>query len=330
MTTEKILARLRIEFPGGPDRLEPVNQSPYVIGRAEDNQLQLPQHLISRHHAQLLFEGEYVRLIDLDSANGTLVGEVRLEPKTPYTLAYGERFQIGAYTLRLEAVTALGQVDPETDPAQTLLLPVQSGEPGRGYSPPNGGPPPALSLNGRVWDDNPFGLPLDNSRYLAYLPPIYSQHPFLGRFLLAFEGVLTSLEQIVDHFDLYLDPQTAPGFFLSELAEWLGVVFDETWPVEKKRLLLAEAFQLYGQRGTRRGLSRFLEIYTGILPQIFEPDDQPHRFNVVIYVPPDQHLVRSTLERIIASYKPAHTTCTLHIFPIRLESEPVEADERVN
>lgn len=166
--------------------------------------------------------------------------------------------------------------------------------------------------------NNLFGLPAARSRYLDYLPPIYAEHPFLDHFLLAFERILAPIEQTIDNFDLYLDPHTAPVFFLDELASWLGLVFDETWPAEKRRLLLAEAIELYGRRGTRRGLSRAIEIYAGVTPHIFdELDDQPHRFNVVLYLPSGEEINQTTLEYIIEANKPAHTTYTLHIFPAK-------------
>ena len=84
----------------------------------------------------------------------------------------------------------------------------------------------------------------------------------LSRFLLAFEGVLTPIEQIVDHFDLYLDPETTPTFFLAELAEWLGVALNMNWPEEKLRQLLREAPALFELRGTRRCLVRCLQLLT--------------------------------------------------------------------
>src|SRR4030067_808338 len=86
--------------------------------------------------------------------------------------------------------------------------------PGRPPPPVPEPPPPRL--------DEVFGTPTDESRYLQSLPPIYQDQPFLGRFLLASAAVLTPIEQIVDNFDLYLDPAEAPPFFLNELAAWLG------------------------------------------------------------------------------------------------------------
>ncbi len=175
-------------------------------------------------------------------------------------------------------------------------------------------PPQATpSGNGRLPYDDAFGLPHDASRYLKYLPPIYHDDGFLGQFLLAFEGILTPIEQMIDNFDLYLDPRTTPAFFLECLASWLDLTLDEKWSLEKRRVLVAEAAELYWRRGTRWSLSRHLEIYTGIAPEIIESPDRPHYFQVVLRVPPGQSVDRAMVERIIRANQPAHTTYKLEI-----------------
>jgi phage tail-like protein len=163
----------------------------------------------------------------------------------------------------------------------------------------------------RVRYGEAFGLPGDCSRYLQYLPPIYAADPFLGRFLLAFEGVLAPIEQTVDHFDLYLSPRTAPAYFLEHLARWLGIDLDEKWPSATRRALLAEAIELYRRRGTRWALSRHIEICTGVAPEIVEPEEQPFHFRVILRVPAGQAVDRAAVERIIQADKPAHTTYEL-------------------
>jgi TolB protein len=63
------------------------------IGRAEDNDLQLPDPKVSRHHARIRREGATYILTDLGSANGTLVDGTRLS--APHALKQGERIVIG-------------------------------------------------------------------------------------------------------------------------------------------------------------------------------------------------------------------------------------------
>jgi len=325
MSSENVLALLQIETPGEPEQTVPITKSPFNVGRSASNDLQLPDDLISRHHARLLFEDDRIHLIDLQSSNGTFVGEARLVPNEPYPIAFRETFRIGPYILRLEARAKPPPEEEPEEPAREAVIGTvdvaalqADSEPAPHVTigavelpPPE--PPPLPPTDGLLSYDEAFGVPKDSSRYLKYLPPIYREHPFLGRFLLAFEGVLAPIEQTVDSFDLYLDPHTAPAFFLDQLARWLDVTLDEKWPMEKRRAVVAEAADLYRRRGTRWSLGRLLEIYAGVTPQIVEPDDQPHHFNVVLHIPSGQRVDRATVKRIIEANKPAHTTYSLEM-----------------
>ena len=334
MDNETVWASLHIVHPDGSAKEISITVSPFNVGRTADNHLQLPDQLISRHHARLLYEAGRFHLIDLNSSNGTIVGDTRLAPNDPHTIAYGEAFSVGPYTLHLEAVPVAAEKpesDREVKPPDVPSPEVKSAP--RVQIGATEAPPPPPPREGRPIPDNgmpsyeeAFGLPTDFSRYLQYLPPIYSEHPFVGRFLLAFEGVMVPVEQIVDHFDLHLNPQTAPAPFLDELAGWLGLTLDEKWPEEKRRIMLTEAVELYRRRGTCWGLTRHLAIYAGIplddqaskWIQIAEPEDRPHHFHVTLHKPSGEQLDRSTLERIIETNKPAHTTYSMEI----LEDEP--------
>jgi len=77
--------------------------------------------------------------------------------------------------------------------------------------------------------------------------------------------------------------------------------------------VIAEAAELYWRRGAHWSLSRHLEIYTDITPEIGEPDDRPHDFNVILRVPAGRAVDRASVDRIIRANKPAHTTYTLEI-----------------
>jgi len=337
VSPDKVLALLHIGFPDGTEQVVPITQPQFDIGRSAGNGLQLPDQLVSRHHARLLVEDDRHTLIDMNSSNGTLVGNSRLEPNQPHVLSPGETFRIGPYALRLDAAPApsspetpaeaaaeIGVEDVAAPPAEPEAIaadipeePSPPAEPqiriGVAEAPPRPPPVKPPPENGRPSYDEAFGLQLDRSRYLQYLPPIYHEHPFLGRFLLAFEGVMAPIEQMVDNLDLFLDPRTVPAFFLNQLAAWLDMTLDEKWPVEKRRAVVAEAGELYRRRGTRWSLSRFLEIYTGVEPRIEEPEDKPHHFRVVLRVPRGNGVDRGTVERIIQANKPAHTTYALEI-----------------
>ena len=170
------------------------------------------------------------------------------------------------------------------------------------------------------------------SRYLQYLPAIYSEDEFMGRFLKIFESVLAPVEQTVDQIPLYFDPKLAPEQLLPWLAFWLGLVLDEDWPAARRRRLVSQAAELYQWRGTRRGLETYLEIYTGVRPTITEHfggirlgeesrlgsntilgDGRAHCFTVTLLVEGSSTVDEEKVRAIIEAEKPAHTAYDLEI-----------------
>ncbi|MFV8752712.1 phage tail protein [Nannocystaceae bacterium ST9] len=102
---------------------------------------------------------------------------------------------------------------------------------------------------------------------LARLPKLFSRDllagEFLWRFLALFDGNLVDLELRTALRHALLHPSSSPEPFLPWLAELLGLVLDERWPVEARRVAIAEASWLFRFRGTVPGLRRLLEIYLG-------------------------------------------------------------------
>ena len=117
-------------------------------------------------------------------------------------------------------------------------------------------------------------MPQAFQKYLfERLPAVYRQDGetgFVFRFLALFAEVLSAQED--DIYALYrnLDPDTALEDFLDWLASWVALELDETWPVEKRRSLISRAVDLYKWRGKIQGIKEFVEIYTGIAPEIIE------------------------------------------------------------
>lgn len=144
------------------------------------------------------------------------------------------------------------------------------------------------------------------SGYLDYLPAVYQQDAgpgqpnFLGRYLLAFEQVLTGLgdaiapgiEEILDGiadpgsgkgrrgaFQRYFSPWPylpkgertedsnsgdfqAPAEFLAWLAGWVALALRGDMDEERQRDFIARAVSLYRLRGTRQALEEFVRIHT--------------------------------------------------------------------
>lgn len=176
-------------------------------------------------------------------------------------------------------------------------------------------------------------------KYLSYLPGIYQDDELMARFLMLFESFWAPVEKQIDVMHYYFDPYMTTPEFLPWLASWLGLALDERWPDEKKRQLLASAIELYRMRGTKEGLRKYLEIYTGGRIHITEhraknfqlgPEgrlgpgialgkgNKPHSFKVIMSLPPLKTARQEThrrlmIEKIIDAEKPAHTDYTLEI-----------------
>ncbi|BCJ39856.1 hypothetical protein GCM10010168_27160 [Actinoplanes ianthinogenes] len=109
---------------------------------------------------------------------------------------------------------------------------------------------------------------------LRHLPAIYAQDPaardFLARFLAIFDTIRDSVSARLDDFPAVLDPRATPAEFLDWLGGWLGLAADRRIPDARRRRLLAEAHHLFHLRGTLAGVTRQVELTTGIRPRILE------------------------------------------------------------
>lgn len=194
------------------------------------------------------------------------------------------------------------------------------------------------------------------SSYLEYLPAYLETDPFLGRFLLAFEGILSGLPesetqfqpQIVDHntptswgletlisqIHTYFDPQQTPTEFLPWLAGWVALSLRDDWDEKTKRQFISQIVPLYQIRGTVPGMKKMLEIYlesSGLsYPErtisIFEFDQKPHYFQVQLALPSNQVIHPERYWRefriakgIIDQEKPAHTYYALRILTLTMQ-----------
>ncbi len=87
-----------------------------TIGRSDDNDIALDDTKASRNHARITFDGQAYRVVDLDSTNGTLLGNAKLLPGVPEVWEAGAALQIGDTWFRLvraqlPASTALLRTD---------------------------------------------------------------------------------------------------------------------------------------------------------------------------------------------------------------------------
>ena len=180
------------------------------------------------------------------------------------------------------------------------------------------------------------------SSYLDHLPAVYHQDPFLGRFLLAFETILTGpgtagqpgIEETIGRLPEHFDPETTPDEFLPWLAGWVALALRADWDATTKRGFVREIAPLYRLRGTRAGLERMLEIYTREAVTVDDTVvDPPHFFQVQLTLSDaDPHRLRRKQEiarAIIDQEKPAHTFYALRVAvpTMRLVSLELQAQE---
>jgi phage tail-like protein len=267
------------------------------VGRTKDNNLALDSREISRQHVRIVWRAEddkyYVE--DLNSSNGTWLNDTRLPPRDPRELRPGDVVRMGPFLL-----TFIRFVMPSLEP-QLPDLPLQMT-----LSQVNGKKP--------IRDPFPPGVPRDRSTWLKYLPAIYEDDDFIGRYLLIFESMMSPLFWILDNFDLYLSPDLAPEEWLHWFAGWVDMLMLPELPEDRKREIARQIGWLFLRRGTKAQLERLLELYFGVSPEIVESTRDACHF--VVKLPLSQSKVRlgaDVADRLIAAQRPAFASYTLEI-----------------
>jgi phage tail-like protein len=154
------------------------------------------------------------------------------------------------------------------------------------------------------------------------LPALYQDDGFTQRFMSAFDAVLAPIFVTLDNLPAYLDPWLTPEDFLEWLAGWFGMPLDEAWSVDRRRALVARAFDFYRQRGTSGGLRTQIEALTGGTVELHEtggvatsttagsPLPGSPNFAVLVRVVVDDpsSINVKRLDALVAGAKPAHVT----------------------
>ncbi len=326
------------------ERVITLRQPQYTIGRNPARDLHLDSPVVSNMHGRIEAGPQGAHLIDLGSTNGTFIGERRLPPNQPYPLVPGEEVRIGPFILIYvpsgvpypteEGVSAVAET-PEPPPVvaeppvaeatsgEALAVETSEGVAGESataaVAPPEEPPPPEEPVI--VAQEFPERLPVRytappdglDSRYLRYLPAIFQENEFLGRYLRIFETIWEPLEWRQNHINLYFDPRTCPPSLLPWLAGWLDLTIDPYWPEARIRRLIAEAADLYRWRGTAYGLKRLIEVVTGLTPAITEEPSQPFVFRVALTIPPGSDVDARLIDDLVRAHKPAHAGYILDI-----------------
>src|SRR5207244_7682722 len=118
------------------------------------------------------------------------------------------------------------------------------------------------------------------------------------------------------------DPWLTPPDFLEWLGSWFGLVLDDSWSVERRRAVLAGAFDFYRMRGTVKGLKAQIETLTGGTVEIIDtggvatsttagealPGSPNHALMVRVAVRSPAPINASRLAPVAPAGQPAHAT----------------------
>jgi phage tail-like protein len=157
-------------------------------------------------------------------------------------------------------------------------------------------------------------------RLLESLPGIYHEDDLAGLLTGVFDDALAPVVSTIDNLPAYLDPALAPDDFLDWLLGWVGMEPDETWPVERRRALVALAVQLHHKRGTAAGLAMHVRLLGATDVEIVDsggatwsktpgskpPGDASRSVTVTVTPPKKGQLDAARIEALVTAAKPAH------------------------
>jgi serine/threonine protein kinase len=101
-------ATLIVVAPDGKtERISLGERRTLTVGRTSDNDLQLVDKGVSRQHARIEYDGTTFAVADLNSTNGTFLGESRLLPGVSQSWPSGTMLRLGAHWLKYEVQAAV-------------------------------------------------------------------------------------------------------------------------------------------------------------------------------------------------------------------------------
>jgi phage tail-like protein len=290
------------------------------VGRTPDNDLPLDHREISRQHMRIFWESGEFWVEDMNSSNGVWVNDLRIRPNIPHPVKRGDIIRCGPYVftflrLIIPPPAELSAPPPEPEIVKAPESFAEIIEQLLPFTDPPPSPLDTLTPVEVVADEGyPVGIPRDQSTWMQYLPAIYSEDDFIGRYLLISESVLSPIIWMIDNFDMYLSPEVAPAAWLQWMASWFDLIVVPELPIERQRAIMGQAGWLFLRRSTRMGLERLLELYFGVKPEIIESKEDACHFTVRL--PLSQSTVRlgrEVADRLIMSQKPAFASYTLEI-----------------
>jgi len=160
------------------------------------------------------------------------------------------------------------------------------------------------------------------------LPGVYLEDELARGFARGLDTVLAPVFLTLDCLDAYVAPGLTPEDYLPWLASWVGVTLGETWPVERKRRVVAAAVTMHRDRGTRAGLRAQLELLTdggevevhdsgGTLwsddPDVEPPGSPVPALRIVVRVDDPSSVDHELLRAAVRDARPAHLPFTVEV-----------------
>ncbi len=123
--------------PNGVERTKPLTVQSLSIGRGPGNDLEIGYDLVSRHHAWVTFDTGRYYVTDLNSANGTYLGDNKLVPNEPAIWTPDQPLRIGEVVIHLKQTQeSAAEAEDYNDETRIGWLPEELSEesksPGRG------------------------------------------------------------------------------------------------------------------------------------------------------------------------------------------------------
>ncbi|CAM3495951.1 phage tail protein I [Occultella aeris] len=162
------------------------------------------------------------------------------------------------------------------------------------------------------------------------LPGVYGDDEMMQLFTQALDEVLAPTFTTLDSLWTYIDPHLAPEDFLDWLADWVGVEVDDSWSVERKREIVAQAAQIHRRRGTVAGVELAVRLVTGgevtvtdsggtiwsRTPGADLPGRSPAELTVTVEVPDVDAVDLRRVDRVVRDVKPAHVPHVVEIVEV--------------
>ncbi len=127
--------RIVVTEPNGVQRMMPLTPRGLAIGRGTDNDLIVNYPTASRYHAQITFDGAYYYVTDLNSGNGTYLGNARLTPNEPTVWMPGTPLYVSDVSIQLQQGSQPLPQQPPQQPQQPARRERESTETALDWSP---------------------------------------------------------------------------------------------------------------------------------------------------------------------------------------------------